>query len=73
MPGPRPRKGPHTSGQGVAAAKQLGLFMEFNPEDMLLGTEEPEDDRDLEAELLALTGEAGTIGTKPASKGQESL
>lgn len=49
---------------------QLGLFMEFNPEDMLLGTEEPEDDRDLEAELLALTGEAGTIGTKPASKGQ---
>ncbi|XP_036749121.2 coiled-coil and C2 domain-containing protein 1B isoform X2 [Manis pentadactyla] len=73
MPGPRPRKGPHSSGQGVAAAKQLGLFMEFNPEDMLLGTEEPEDDGDLEAELLALTGEAGTIGTKPAPKGQAPL
>ncbi|KAK2504391.1 hypothetical protein MC885_003145 [Smutsia gigantea] len=73
MPGPRPRKGPQASGQGVAAAKQLGLFMEFSPEDMLLGTEEPEDDGDLEAELLALTGEAGAIGTKPALKGQAPL
>lgn len=70
MPGPRPRKGPQASGQGVAAAKQLGLFVEFNPEDMLLGAEETEDDGDLEAELLALTGEAGTTGRKPAPKGQ---
>lgn len=44
--------------------------MEFRPEDMLLGTEETEDDGDLEAELLALTGEVGTIGRKPAPKGQ---
>ncbi|XP_049731130.1 coiled-coil and C2 domain-containing protein 1B isoform X3 [Elephas maximus indicus] len=73
MPGPRPRKGPQASGQGVAAARQLGLFVEFNPEDMLLGTEEAEDDGDLEAELLALTGEAGTPGRKPVPKGQAPL
>nr|XP_012631697.1 coiled-coil and C2 domain-containing protein 1B isoform X1 [Microcebus murinus]XP_012631698.1 coiled-coil and C2 domain-containing protein 1B isoform X1 [Microcebus murinus]XP_012631699.1 coiled-coil and C2 domain-containing protein 1B isoform X1 [Microcebus murinus] len=73
MPGPRPRKGPQTSGQGVAAAKQLGLFVEFSPEDMLLGADETEDDEDLEAELLALTGEAETTGRKPAPKGQAPL
>ncbi|KAM7100082.1 coiled-coil and C2 domain-containing protein 1B isoform 1-T2 [Molossus nigricans] len=73
MPGPKPRKGPQAIGQGVAAAKQLGLFVEFNPEDMLLGMEETEDDGDLEAELLALTGEAGIPGRKPAPKGQAPL
>ncbi|XP_057566799.1 coiled-coil and C2 domain-containing protein 1B isoform X2 [Hippopotamus amphibius kiboko] len=73
MPGPRPRKGPQGSGQGVAAAKQLGLFVEFSPEDMLLGMEETEDDGDLEAELLALTGEAGNTGRKPAPKGRAPL
>nr|KAF6443278.1 coiled-coil and C2 domain containing 1B [Molossus molossus] len=73
MPGPKPRKGPQAIGQGVAAAKQLGLFVEFNPEDMLLGMEETEDDGDLEAELLALTGEAGITGRKPAPKGQAPL
>ena len=49
---------------------QLGLVVEFSPEDVLLGVEEAEDDGDLEAELLALTGEAGTTGRKPAPKGQ---
>lgn len=44
--------------------------MEFSPEDMLLGMEETEDDGDLEAELLALTGEAETTGRKPAPKRQ---
>nr|XP_027800861.1 coiled-coil and C2 domain-containing protein 1B [Marmota flaviventris]XP_027800862.1 coiled-coil and C2 domain-containing protein 1B [Marmota flaviventris]XP_027800863.1 coiled-coil and C2 domain-containing protein 1B [Marmota flaviventris]XP_027800864.1 coiled-coil and C2 domain-containing protein 1B [Marmota flaviventris]XP_027800865.1 coiled-coil and C2 domain-containing protein 1B [Marmota flaviventris] len=73
MPGPRPRKGLQASGQGVAAAKQLGLFVEFNSEDMLLGVDETEDDEELEAELLALTGEAGTAGRKPAPKGQAPL
>nr|XP_055197769.1 coiled-coil and C2 domain-containing protein 1B isoform X2 [Nyctereutes procyonoides] len=73
MPGPRPRKGPQASGRGVAAAKQLGLFVEFSPEDMMLGMEETEDDGDLEAELLALTGEAGATGRKPAPKGQAPL
>ncbi|XP_025847613.1 coiled-coil and C2 domain-containing protein 1B isoform X1 [Vulpes vulpes] len=73
MPGPRPRKGPQAGGRGVAAAKQLGLFVEFSPEDMMLGMEETEDDEDLEAELLALTGEAGATGRKPAPKGQAPL
>ncbi|XP_053432432.1 coiled-coil and C2 domain-containing protein 1B isoform X1 [Nycticebus coucang] len=73
MPGPRPRKGPQASGQGVAAAKQLGLFVEFSPEDMLLGVDATESDEDLEAELLALTGEAGTTGGTPAPKGQAPL
>ncbi|XP_006149459.1 coiled-coil and C2 domain-containing protein 1B [Tupaia chinensis] len=73
MPGPRPRKGPQASGQGVAAAKQLGLFVELSPEDMLLGVDETEDDGDLEAELLALTGEAGSTGRKPAPKGRAPL
>ncbi|NXC79992.1 C2D1B protein, partial [Cercotrichas coryphoeus] len=35
---------------------QLGLFVDFNPEEMLLGAEEGEDDGDLEAELAAITG-----------------
>nr|XP_002715140.1 coiled-coil and C2 domain-containing protein 1B isoform X2 [Oryctolagus cuniculus] len=73
MPGPRPRKGPQASGQGVAAAKQLGLFVEFSPEDMLLGTDEAEEDADLEAELLALTGEAETTDRKPGPKGRAPL
>lgn len=73
MPGPRPRKGPQASGQGVAAAKQLGLFVEFSPEDMLLGIDETEEDADLEAELLALTGEAETTDRKPAPKGRAPL
>lgn len=73
MPGPRPRKGPKASGQGVAVAKQLGLFVEFSPEDVLLGVDEAEDDGDLEAELLALTGEAGAAGRKPAPKGKAPL
>ncbi|NWZ20212.1 C2D1B protein, partial [Asarcornis scutulata] len=35
---------------------QLGLFVDFNPEEMLLGAEDGEDDGDLEAELAAITG-----------------
>lgn len=73
MPGPRPRKGPKTSGQGAETAKQLGLFVEFSPEDMLLGVDETEDDGDLEAELLALTGETGSTSRKPAPKGHSPL
>lgn len=73
MPGPRPRKGPKTRGQGAETAKQLGLFVEFNTEDMLLGMDETEDEGDLEAELLALTGEAGSTSRKPAPKGRAPL
>ncbi|XP_053806289.1 coiled-coil and C2 domain-containing protein 1B isoform X2 [Vidua chalybeata] len=56
MLGRRPKKSPQAKGQGAAVAKQLGLFVVFNPEEMLLGAEEGEDDGDLEAELAAITG-----------------
>ncbi|XP_044285853.1 coiled-coil and C2 domain-containing protein 1B isoform X1 [Varanus komodoensis] len=64
MLGRRPRKSPQVKGQ--AAAKQLGLFVEFNPEEMLL---ELEDNGDLEAELAAITGESLPTGkNKPKGK-----
>ncbi|NXG14444.1 C2D1B protein, partial [Grallaria varia] len=48
---------------------QLGLFVDFNPEEMLLGAEEGGDDGDLEAELAALTGEKVKEGkSKPKGK-----
>lgn len=66
MLGRRPRKSPHTKGQAAAAAKQLGLFVEFNPEEMML---DMEDEADLEAELAAITGEKVSAGkTKPKGK-----
>uniref|UniRef100_A0A8D2DF20 Coiled-coil and C2 domain-containing protein 1B n=1 Tax=Sciurus vulgaris TaxID=55149 RepID=A0A8D2DF20_SCIVU len=66
-------KGPHWDAGSPKSGSGLGLFVEFNPEDMLLGMDETEDDEDLEAELLALTGESGTTGRKPAPKGQAPL
>ncbi|NXM32385.1 C2D1B protein, partial [Oxyruncus cristatus] len=48
---------------------QLGLFVEFDPEEMLLGAEEGGDDGDLEAELAALTGAKVKEGkSKPKGK-----
>ncbi|XP_068949100.1 coiled-coil and C2 domain-containing protein 1B-like [Petaurus breviceps papuanus] len=74
MPGPRPRKGPQARGQGLAAAKQLGLFVEFSPEDMVLEAQDGgEDDGDLEAELLALTGDTSTPESKARPKGKAPL
>ncbi|XP_053893100.1 coiled-coil and C2 domain-containing protein 1B isoform X2 [Malaclemys terrapin pileata] len=69
MLGRRPRKSPQAKGQGAAAAKQLGLFVDFNPEAMLLDIEDGGGDEDLEAELAALTGEKVTEGkSKPKGK-----
>ncbi|NWX49200.1 C2D1B protein, partial [Steatornis caripensis] len=48
---------------------QLGLFVDFNPEEMLLGAEEGGDDGDLEAELAAITGAKVKDGkSKPKGK-----
>ncbi|NWI52425.1 C2D1B protein, partial [Calyptomena viridis] len=48
---------------------QLGLFVDFNPEEMLLGAEEGGDDGDLEAEFAALTGAKVKEGkSKPKGK-----
>ncbi|XP_050162279.1 coiled-coil and C2 domain-containing protein 1B isoform X2 [Myiozetetes cayanensis] len=69
MLGRRPKKSPQAKGQGAAVAKQLGLFVEFSPEEMLLGAEEGGDDGDLEAELAALTGVKVKEGkSKPKGK-----
>ncbi|KAM6262057.1 coiled-coil and C2 domain-containing protein 1B [Porphyrio hochstetteri] len=69
MLGRRAKKSPQAKGQGAAVAKQLGLFVDFNPEEMLLGTEEGGDDGDLEAELAAITGEEVKEGkSKPKGK-----
>lgn len=69
MFGRRPKKSPQAKGQGAAVAKQLGLFVDFNPEEMLLGAEEDGDDGDLEAELAALTGAKVKEGkSKPRGK-----
>ncbi|NXT54851.1 C2D1B protein, partial [Pluvianellus socialis] len=48
---------------------QLGLFVDFNPEEMLLNAEEGGDDGDLEAELAAITGAKVKEGkSKPKGK-----
>ncbi|KAF1547788.1 Coiled-coil and C2 domain-containing protein 1B, partial [Eudyptes schlegeli] len=48
---------------------QLGLFVDFNPEEMLLGAEEGGDAGDLEAELAAITGAKVKEGkSKPKGK-----
>ncbi|KAM9426965.1 coiled-coil and C2 domain-containing protein 1B isoform 3-T9 [Salvelinus alpinus] len=51
------KRAPLPKGQGAAAAKQMGLFVDFNPEAMTQDIDDPTvDDADLEAELSALTG-----------------
>ncbi|NWU60693.1 C2D1B protein, partial [Pterocles burchelli] len=48
---------------------QLGLFVDFNPEEMLLAAEDGGDDGDLEAELAAITGAKVKEGkSKPKGK-----
>ncbi|XP_064862061.1 coiled-coil and C2 domain-containing protein 1B isoform X2 [Oncorhynchus nerka] len=51
------KRAPLPKGQGAAAAKQMGLFVDFNPEEMTQDMDDPTvADADLEAELSALTG-----------------
>lgn len=69
MLGRRPgKKNAPVKGKGVAAAKELGLFVDFNPEDMMMGIPDDADDGDLEAELAALTGGKVTPKAKPKGK-----
>ncbi|KAM8805755.1 coiled-coil and C2 domain-containing protein 1B [Eudromia elegans] len=72
MLGRRAAKSPQAKGRGAAVAKQLGLFVDFNPEEMLLNAEEGGDDGDLEAELAAITGVKVTEG-KAKTKGKTPL
>ncbi|KAG8534793.1 hypothetical protein GDO81_018523, partial [Engystomops pustulosus] len=46
----------------------LGLFVDFNPEDMMMGLPDDPDDGDLEAELAALTGVKAAPKAKPKGK-----
>ncbi|XP_058274515.1 coiled-coil and C2 domain-containing protein 1B isoform X1 [Hemibagrus wyckioides] len=54
-------------GQGAAAAKQMGLFLDFNPEDMM-DMSENVDDPDLEAEFAAIVGKKTTTAAAKAKK-----
>ncbi|XP_077134163.1 coiled-coil and C2 domain-containing protein 1B [Ranitomeya variabilis] len=72
MLGRRPgKKTAQAKGRGAAAAKELGLFIDFNPEDMMMGIPDDPDDGDLEAELAALTG--GKVAPKAKPKGKAPL
>ncbi|XP_053186148.1 coiled-coil and C2 domain-containing protein 1B [Scomber japonicus] len=60
-------------GQGAAAAKQMGLFVDLNPEEMMMGMEDNLDDPDLEAELAAITGNKAAAGGRAKQKGKTPL
>eukprot|EP00079_Xenopus_tropicalis_P024429 XP_012817062.1 PREDICTED: coiled-coil and C2 domain-containing protein 1B [Xenopus tropicalis] len=62
------KKTTQAKGRGAAAAKELGLFVDFSPEDMMLGIPDDPDDGDLEAELAALTGVKAASKPKPKGK-----
>ncbi|XP_056149967.1 coiled-coil and C2 domain-containing protein 1B [Lampris incognitus] len=68
------KRAPMPKGQGAAAAKQMGLFVDFNPEEMMIGMEENLDDPDLEAELAAITGnKAAAAGGSTRQKARTPL
>ncbi|KAM9792026.1 coiled-coil and C2 domain-containing protein 1B isoform 6-T6 [Syngnathus typhle] len=70
------RREPLPKGRGAAAAKQMGLFVDMDPEDMMtMGADEGLDDPDLEAELAAITGgkAASGKGGKAKHKGRSPL
>ncbi|XP_047662555.1 coiled-coil and C2 domain-containing protein 1B isoform X1 [Tachysurus fulvidraco] len=54
-------------GQGAAAAKQMGLFLDFKPEDMM-DMSENVDDPDLEAEFAAIVGKKTATKAKKNAK-----
>ncbi|XP_041804284.1 coiled-coil and C2 domain-containing protein 1B isoform X2 [Chelmon rostratus] len=67
------KRAPQPRGQGAAAAKQMGLFVDLDPEEMLMGMEENLDDPDLEAELAAITGNKAAAGGRAKQKGRSPL
>ncbi|XP_068455514.1 coiled-coil and C2 domain-containing protein 1B [Clinocottus analis] len=66
------KRAPQPRGQGAAAAKQMGLFVDLNPEEMMMGMEGSVDDPDLEAELAAITG-SKAVGGRAKQKGKSPL
>uniref|UniRef100_A0A8C3B435 Coiled-coil and C2 domain-containing protein 1B n=1 Tax=Cyclopterus lumpus TaxID=8103 RepID=A0A8C3B435_CYCLU len=67
------KRAPQPRGQGAAAAKQMGLFVDLDPEEMMMGMEGSVDDPDLEAELAAITGNKAAAGGRAKQKGKSSL
>ncbi|XP_030607028.1 coiled-coil and C2 domain-containing protein 1B [Archocentrus centrarchus] len=65
------KRAPQPRGQGGAAAKQMGLFVD--PEEMMMGMDGNLDDPDLEAELAAITGKKAAAGGKARQKGKSPL
>uniref|UniRef100_A0A669EKJ9 Coiled-coil and C2 domain-containing protein 1B n=1 Tax=Oreochromis niloticus TaxID=8128 RepID=A0A669EKJ9_ORENI len=64
------KRAPQPKGQGAAAAKQMGLFVDLNPDEMMMGMDGNLDDPDLEAELAAITGKKAAAGGKAGQKGK---
>ncbi|RXM29857.1 Coiled-coil and C2 domain-containing protein 1B [Acipenser ruthenus] len=73
MLGRKNKKQPLSKGQGAAAAKQMGLFMDFNPDEMMMDLDGDVDDGDLEAEFAAIMGKKSGDGGKPKPKGKTPL
>ncbi|XP_042353311.1 coiled-coil and C2 domain-containing protein 1B isoform X2 [Plectropomus leopardus] len=67
------KRAPQPRGQGAAAAKQMGLFVDLDPEQMMMGMEGNLDDPDLEAELAAITGNKSAAGGRAKPKGKSPL
>lgn len=67
------KRAPPPRGQGAAAAKQMGLFVDLDPEEMMMGMEGNLDDPDLEAELAAITGSKAAAGGRAKPKGKSPL
>ncbi|KAM9440166.1 coiled-coil and C2 domain-containing protein 1B isoform 1-T4 [Clarias gariepinus] len=59
-------------GQGAAAAKQMGLFLDFNPEDMMEVSGNV-DDPDLEAEFAAMVGKKTSAAAKAKKNAKAPL
>ncbi|XP_070701874.1 coiled-coil and C2 domain-containing protein 1B [Pempheris klunzingeri] len=67
------KRAPQPRGQGAAAAKQMGLFVDLDSEEMMVGMEGNLDDPDLEAELAAITGNKAAAGGRAKQKGKSPL
>lgn len=48
----------------------MGLFVDLNPDEMMMGMDGNLDDPDLEAELAAITGKKAAAGGKAGQKGK---
>ncbi|XP_068604893.1 coiled-coil and C2 domain-containing protein 1B [Brachionichthys hirsutus] len=63
------KRAPQPKGQGAAAARQLGLFVDLDPEETMMDVDDP----DLEAELAAITGNKAATGGRAKRKGKSPL